>query len=118
MGQATVRFRPNPNRVRRALRLLPLPLSIAVCLPAWADDKPLNWGLCPATDVIPAFTDAPTPVPGLWPAMRSTPCATLWLALLCSRVAAAISFIVSAVRPLWALMTRSTAPASLARCTP
>lgn len=64
MGQATVRFRPNPNRVRRALRLLPLPLSIAVCLPAMADDKPLNWGLCPASDVIPAFTDAPTPVPG------------------------------------------------------
>ncbi|HDS1221117.1 LPS-assembly protein LptD [Stenotrophomonas maltophilia] len=50
--------------MRRALRLLPLPLSIAVCLPAMADDKPLNWGLCPATDVIPAFTDAPTPVPG------------------------------------------------------
>lgn len=64
MGQATVRFRPNPNRVRRALRLLPLPLSIAICLPAMADEKPLNWGLCPATDVIPAFTDAPTPVPG------------------------------------------------------
>ncbi len=64
MGQSTVRFRPNPNRVRRALRLLPLPLSIAVCLPAMADDKPLNWGLCPATEVIPAFTDAPTPVPG------------------------------------------------------
>ncbi len=63
MGQATVRFRPNPNRVRRALRLLPLPLSIAISLPAMADDKPLNWGLCPATDVIPAFTDAPTPVP-------------------------------------------------------
>ncbi|MDH0173297.1 LPS-assembly protein LptD [Stenotrophomonas sp. GD04145] len=50
--------------MRRALRLLPLPLSIAVCLPAMADDKPLNWGLCPASDVIPAFTDAPTPVPG------------------------------------------------------
>ncbi|WP_240336065.1 LPS-assembly protein LptD [Stenotrophomonas sp. B1-1] len=50
--------------MRRALRLLPLPLSIAVCLPAMADDKPLNWGLCPATEVIPAFTDAPTPVPG------------------------------------------------------
>lgn len=63
MGQATVRFRPNPNRVRRALRLLPLPLSIAISLPAMADEKPLNWGLCPATDVIPAFTDAPTPVP-------------------------------------------------------
>ncbi|KAF1014707.1 MAG: LPS-assembly protein LptD [Stenotrophomonas maltophilia] len=59
IGQATVRFRLNPNRVRRALRLLPLPLSIAVCLPAWADEKPLNWNLCPATDVLPVFTDAP-----------------------------------------------------------
>ncbi|MDU1659981.1 MAG: LPS assembly protein LptD, partial [Stenotrophomonas maltophilia] len=49
--------------MRRALRLLPLPLSIAISLPAMADEKPLNWGLCPATDVIPAFTDAPTPVP-------------------------------------------------------
>ncbi|WMJ67890.1 LPS-assembly protein LptD [Stenotrophomonas sp. 24(2023)] len=45
--------------MRRALRLLPLPLSIAVCLPAWADEKPLNWNLCPATDVLPVFTDAP-----------------------------------------------------------
>lgn len=46
-------------RVRRALRLLPLPLSIAICLPALADDKPVNWGLCPVTDVLPVFDDAP-----------------------------------------------------------
>ncbi|MDV3469554.1 LPS-assembly protein LptD [Stenotrophomonas sp. C3(2023)] len=45
--------------MRHTLRLLPLPLGIALCLPAFADDKPLNWGLCPATDVLPAFTDAP-----------------------------------------------------------
>lgn len=59
MGQASGRFPPNPNRVRRAFRLLPLPLGIAVCLPAMADDKPLNWGLCPATEVLPAFSEAP-----------------------------------------------------------
>lgn len=45
--------------MRRALRLLPLPLSIAICLPALADDKPVNWGLCPVTDVLPMFDDAP-----------------------------------------------------------
>ena len=45
--------------MRQAFRLLPLPLGIALCLPALADDKPLNWGLCPATDVLPAFGDAP-----------------------------------------------------------
>lgn len=45
--------------MRRALRLLPLPLSIAICLPAMADDKPLNWGLCPVTDVLPVFEEAP-----------------------------------------------------------
>ncbi len=59
MGQASGRFPPNPNRVRRAFRLLPLPLGIAICLPAMADDKPLNWGLCPATEVLPAFSEAP-----------------------------------------------------------
>lgn len=46
-------------RVRRALRLLPLPLSIAICLPAMADEKPLNWGLCPVADVLPVFEEAP-----------------------------------------------------------
>lgn len=59
MRQATGRFPPNPNRVRRAIRLLPLPLGIAICLPAWADEKPVNWGLCPATDTLPAFAEAP-----------------------------------------------------------
>jgi LPS-assembly protein len=59
MGQASGRFPPNANRVRRALRLLPLPLGIAICLPAMADEKPVNWGLCPATDVLPAFDEAP-----------------------------------------------------------
>ncbi|ENZ94314.1 LPS-assembly protein LptD [Xanthomonas fragariae] len=43
----------------RALRLFPLPLSIAICLPAMAADKPLNWGLCPAVDPLPGFDGAP-----------------------------------------------------------
>ncbi|MFS8430544.1 LPS-assembly protein LptD [Xanthomonas campestris] len=45
--------------MRRVLRLLPLPLSIAICLPAMAADKPLNWGLCPAVDPLPGFDGAP-----------------------------------------------------------
>ena len=45
--------------MRKAFRLLPLPLSIALCLPAFAEDKAPNWGLCPATDALPAFGDAP-----------------------------------------------------------
>jgi LPS-assembly protein len=57
--QANGRFRLNLNRVRRALRLLPLPLSIAVSLPVLAEDAPINWGLCPVTDSLPAFDDAP-----------------------------------------------------------
>jgi len=49
--------------VRTALRLLPLPFSIALCLPALADDeKPESWALCPIQDVIPAFGGAPQPV--------------------------------------------------------
>jgi len=48
--------------VRTALRLLPLPFSIALCLPALADDeKPESWALCPIQDVIPAFGGAPQP---------------------------------------------------------
>lgn len=58
-GKLAAVFPPNANRVRKALRLLPLPLGIAICLPAWADDKPVNWGLCPATDTLPAFDEAP-----------------------------------------------------------
>ncbi len=61
--QASGRFLPEMNRVRRALRLLPLPLGIAICLPALADEKPVNWNLCPATDTLPAFDDAPAADP-------------------------------------------------------
>lgn len=50
--------------MRPALRLLPLPFSIALCLPALAEDKPDNWDLCPITDAIPAFDQAETPKPG------------------------------------------------------
>ncbi len=64
MGQASGRFPLSlPIRVRRVLRLLPLPLGIALCLPALAADKPLNWGLCPAGDTLPGFDDAPAADP-------------------------------------------------------
>nr|WP_211368480.1 LPS-assembly protein LptD [Pseudoxanthomonas gei] len=46
------------HRVRPVLRLLPLPFSIALCLPAFADDKPVNWDLCPIRDAIPSFDPA------------------------------------------------------------
>ncbi|WP_305806340.1 LPS-assembly protein LptD [Stenotrophomonas sp. YIM B06876] len=59
MRQANRRLTLKSNRVRRALRLLPLPLSIAICLPAMADEKPVNWDLCPTTDVLPLFDEAP-----------------------------------------------------------
>lgn len=59
MRQASGRFRPVATRVRPVLRLLPLPLSIALCLPAMADDKPDNWDLCPRSDTLPHFDDAP-----------------------------------------------------------
>ncbi len=45
--------------MRPVLRLLPLSLCIALCLPARAgDDTPQNWRLCPIGDVVPPFTDA------------------------------------------------------------
>ena len=50
--------------MRPVLRLLPLPLSIALCLPAFADDKPVNWDLCPIRDAIPSFDEATTPKSG------------------------------------------------------
>ncbi len=51
--------------MRPAFRLLPLPFSIALCLPAMAaEDKPVNWSLCPAQEVIPSFTKAAAPEPG------------------------------------------------------
>ena len=57
--------------MRPVLRLLPLPFSIALCLPAVAaDDKPENWALCPIEDAIPAFADTPA-VAGETPADRA-----------------------------------------------
>lgn len=47
--------------MRPVLRLLPLPFSIALCLPALADDKPESWALCPIQDPVPVFEDAPQP---------------------------------------------------------
>jgi LPS-assembly protein len=59
------------HRVRPVLRLLPLPFSIALCLPAMAaDDKPESWALCPVQDVIPVFSEAPKPVMGSAQAQR------------------------------------------------
>lgn len=52
------------HRVRPVLRLLPLPFSIALCLPAMADDKPESWALCPVQDVIPSFDGSAGPEPG------------------------------------------------------
>ncbi|TWH15299.1 LPS-assembly protein [Pseudoxanthomonas taiwanensis J19] len=49
--------------LRTSLRLLPLALGIALALPAMADEKPLNWGLCPVGDVLPPFSEAPPPDP-------------------------------------------------------
>lgn len=53
--------------MRRVLRLLPIPFSIALALPAMAADegKPDNWGLCPAGDAVPTFPGAPPPATGL-----------------------------------------------------
>jgi len=48
--------------VRPVFRLLPLPLCIAISLTAHAaDDRPLDWSLCPVEDAVPVFADAPTP---------------------------------------------------------
>jgi LPS-assembly protein len=59
------------HRVRPVLRLLPLPFSIALCLPAMADDdKPESWALCPVQDVIPVFSEAPKPTNGSAQAQR------------------------------------------------
>ena len=47
--------------MRPVLRLLPLPLCIAMSLQAHAaDDMPPNWGLCPVADVVKPFVDAQT----------------------------------------------------------
>jgi LPS-assembly protein len=43
--------------VRRALRLLPLPLCIAMSLAAQAQDMEPDYSLCPVEDAVPAFSD-------------------------------------------------------------
>ncbi|PZP59880.1 LPS assembly protein LptD [Pseudoxanthomonas winnipegensis] len=49
--------------MRRAFRLLPIPFSIALALPAMAaDEKPVSYALCPVQDAIPAFDGAPAAV--------------------------------------------------------
>ena len=58
-GKLATVYRRRMERVRRSLRLLPLPLLIAACLPAWADDDmPPNWSQCPVQDAVPAFPEA------------------------------------------------------------
>jgi LPS-assembly protein len=52
------------HHVRPVLRLLPLPFSIALCLPAMADEKPESFALCPVQDVIPSFDGSTGPEPG------------------------------------------------------
>src|SRR5690606_27819510 len=56
---------PVHHRLRTPLRLLPLSVGIAFALPALADEKPLNWDLCPAQEVLPAFREAPPADPEL-----------------------------------------------------
>ena len=59
-GKLTAVSRLPDRRVRISFRLLPLPLCIALALPAHARDSE-NWGLCPIDDAVPAFLDAPVP---------------------------------------------------------
>jgi LPS-assembly protein len=57
--------RPGPN-VRKKLRLLPLPLCIALSLSAHAaDESSEDWGLCPIEDAVPAFPEALVPAQSL-----------------------------------------------------
>ena len=57
-GKLATVYRRRMERVRRSLRLLPLPLFIAACLPAWADDDmPPNWSQCPVQEAVPAFPE-------------------------------------------------------------
>ena len=48
--------------MRPALRLLPLPLFIAISLTAVAEERPGMWRLCPLEDAVPVFPDAPPPI--------------------------------------------------------
>lgn len=57
--------------MRPVVRLLPLPLCIAISLSAQAADRPPNWGLCPVDNAISPFEGAPLLVPGAQTAPRS-----------------------------------------------
>lgn len=46
--------------MRLAFRLLPLPFCIALSLGAQAEDRPIDWRLCPVDDAVPAFTPEQT----------------------------------------------------------
>jgi Organic solvent tolerance protein OstA len=59
--------------LRTPLRLLPLSLGVALSLPAMADEKPLNWGLCPVGDVLPPFSEAPPADPAIAQARDQQP---------------------------------------------
>jgi LPS-assembly protein len=62
MRQAKRRFPLTDARVRRTLRLLPLPLCIAMSLSAHAaGNRPDDWRLCPIQDAVPAFPEAQQP---------------------------------------------------------
>ena len=55
-GKLAVVFSPTDARVRPVLRLLPLPLCIALSLAAHAEDEmPVNWDLCPINNAVPPF---------------------------------------------------------------
>lgn len=51
--------------MRRIIRLLPLPLGIALSLPALGAerDKKIDWSLCPIEDAVPAFPGVPATPP-------------------------------------------------------
>ncbi len=64
--QATRPFVAFGLPVRPVLRLLPLPLLIALSLQARAgDEHPQNWSQCPLGDVVPPFPDAQKAPEGL-----------------------------------------------------
>ena len=48
--------------MRPALRLLPLPLFIAISLTAVAEERPGMWRRCPLEDAVPVVPDAPPPI--------------------------------------------------------
>lgn len=49
--------------MRRSLALLPLPVCIALCLPAMADEAPPSFALCPVEDAVPVFSPAQAETP-------------------------------------------------------